>query len=70
MVGFDPETRNYTDQILKNVSALGFYINCDTDDGIKTKEIMESFYKITPYPVPVKVFEDKSKAIDWLKTFV
>ena len=34
MVGFAPETRNHTDQILENVSTPGFYINCDTDDGI------------------------------------
>ncbi|MDH5516557.1 MAG: hypothetical protein OEY36_01885 [Gammaproteobacteria bacterium] len=70
MLGFDPKTRNYTDQILENVNALAFYISCDNDEGKKTKEIMESFYKITPYPLPVMIFDDKSKAIDWLKTFV
>ena len=70
MVGFDPKTRDYTDQILKNVNALGFYVNCETDEGAKTKELMESFYKITPYPVPVKIFDNKADAIDWLKTFI
>ncbi|MDH5394783.1 MAG: hypothetical protein OEW97_00770 [Gammaproteobacteria bacterium] len=70
MIGFDPKTRNYTEQILKNVSALGFYVNCETDEGKKTKEIMENFYKVTPYPVPVKIFDDKTNAIEWLKTFI
>ena len=70
MVGFDPKTRDYTEQILRNVNALGFYVNCDTDEGIKTKELMEGFYKITPYPVPVKIFDNKANAIDWLKTFI
>ncbi|MDH5369451.1 MAG: hypothetical protein OEW99_05475 [Gammaproteobacteria bacterium] len=70
MVGFDPKTRDYTDLILNNVNALGFYVNDATDDGKKTKEIMESFYEITPYPVPVKVFDNKAEAIDWLKTFL
>ena len=69
MVGFDPKTRDYTDQILANVNALAFYVNCETDEGIKTKEMMEGYYKITPYPVPVKVFDNKANAIDWLKTF-
>ena len=70
MVGFDPKLRNYTDRILENVNALGFYVNCNTDEGKETKKVMEDFYKITPYPVPVKVFEDKSKAIEWLKSFL
>ena len=70
MVGFDPKTRNYTDRILENVSAIGFYVNCDSDEGIKTKEVMESFYEITPYPVPVKIFDNKTEAIDWLKTLI
>lgn len=70
MVGFEPEVRNYTDQILKNVNALGFYVNCETEEGKKTKEMMDGFYKITPYPVPVKVFDNKADAIDWLKTFI
>ena len=70
MVGFEPETRNYTDQILANVSALAFYVNPDTDAGKETKKIMEGFYEITPYPVPVKIFDDKSEALNWLKDFL
>ena len=69
MVGFDPKLRDYTDRILANVSALGFYINTETDEGMETKKIMEGFYKITPYPVPVKVFDDKTEAIEWLKQY-
>lgn len=70
MVGFAPETRDRTNEILANVSALGFYINCDTDEGKESKKIMEGFYKITPYPIPVKIFDDKDEAIKWLKEFV
>lgn len=69
MVGFEPKTRDYTDQILANVNALGFYINTDTDEGKESKRIMESFYKITPYPIPVKIFDNKAEAISWLKQF-
>ena len=69
MVGFDPRTRDYTDQILANVSALGFYVNCDTEEGRETKKIMEGFYEVTPYPVPVQVFDSRDEAIDWLKQF-
>lgn len=70
MVGFEPETRDYTDQILANVNALGFYISSETEEGRETKKIMENFYKVTPYPVPVKIFDDKAEAINWLKQFV
>lgn len=70
MVGFEPEVRNHTDQILANVSALGFYVNSETQEGKETIKLMEDFYKITPYPVPVKVFDDETAAINWLKQFV
>jgi len=70
MVGFDPATRDYTDQILANVSALGFYINCETEEGKKSKEIMEGFYRVTPYPIPVGVFDNKEEVLSWLKQYV
>ena len=70
MVGFQPETRNYTEQILENVSALAFYVNCDTEEGLRAKQVIESFYRLTPYPVPVKVFDSKTQAIEWLKSFL
>ena len=70
MVGYDPETRNYTDQILANVCALGFHVDCDTEEGKEAKEMIEGFYKITPYPVPVKVFDNRKDAISWLKQYL
>jgi len=70
IVGYDPETRNYTDQIIANINALGFYINTGTAEGKEAKAIIESFYKMTPYPVPVKIFDDKTEAINWLNQFV
>jgi hypothetical protein len=70
VVGYDPETRNYTDQILANVSTLGFYVNCDTAEARESKKIIESFFQLTPYPVPVKVFDNKTEAINWLKQYV
>lgn len=70
MVGFDPKLRDYTDIILANVSALGFYINCETKEGREAKKNIEGFYEISPYPVPVAVFDDRDQAIDWLKGYV
>lgn len=70
MVGFQPETRNHTEEILENISALAFYVNCETEEGRQAKKLIEGFYNITPYPVPVKVFDSKPKAIEWLKSFL
>lgn len=70
MVGFDPTLRDRTEEILANISAMAFYVNPDAEGGKETKEVMESFYRVTPYPVPVNIFDDKQEAKEWLKQFI
>lgn len=68
LVGFAPETRDMSlDVILANVSAMGFLVDTTTEEGRVSKQNMERFYRITPYPVPVSIFDDKTQAIEWLK---
>lgn len=70
LFGFSPETRDMdTDFILANVSALAYFVE-DNKKKIPESEkmLIDSYFKKTPWPVPVKVFFDKQEGIDWLKS--
>ena len=72
LFGFTTETREMDlDVILANMSALAFYIE-DNENKIpeSEKKLILTFYETTPYPVPVKVFFDKSEAVDWLQGYI
>lgn len=71
LVGFATDTRDMDlDIILGNVCALAYAADPGTPEGRQTKKIYESFFTITPWPLPVKIFDSEEEAIIWLKTFV
>ena len=69
--GFSPETRcmdlNF---ILNSVSALAYYMDINTKEGRQSKQVADSFFSITPWPIPVKIFHDKNEALNWLKKYL
>ena len=68
LVGFSPLTRDMTlDFVLKSVNALAYYCDIETAEGKRTKEVIDSFFSITPWPIPVRIFTDKDEALSWLK---
>ena len=66
--GYSPETRDMSlDFVLKSVNALAYSVDIKTEEGIRTKEVIDSFFNITPWPIPVEIFTDKKEALLWLK---
>jgi len=69
--GYSPETRDMTlDFVLKSVSALAYCVDIETEEGRRTKKILDSFFTITPWPIPVEIFTNESEALIWLKKHV
>ena len=68
--GFSPLTRDMPlDVILANVSAVAYYIDIETEAGRETRNQINLFFSITPWPVPVKIFHSEEEAIAWLKDY-
>ena len=68
--GFSPLTRDMPlDVILANVSAVAYYIDIETEAGRETRNQINLFFSITPWPVPVKIFHSEEEAIAWLKNY-
>lgn len=71
LVGFSPLTRDMSlDVILKSVTALAYHVDIETEEGKRTQEVINSFFDITPWPVPVKIFTDEQKALLWLQNYI
>lgn len=69
--GYAVETRDLSlNFVLQSVNALVYLLNSDSEANSKTKEIIESFFYITKWPVPVNIFSKEKDAIDWLLPFV
>ena len=69
--GYSPQTRDMSlDFILKSVNALAYYVDIETEEGRRTKDVIDSFFTITPWPIPVEIFTDKEEALNWLKKHV
>lgn len=67
---FSHETRDMDlNFILKSVSALAYYIDIKTKEGQQTETVINSFFSITPWPIPVKIFHHKQEALNWLKNY-
>ena len=70
LAGFSPDTRDMDlDFVLANVKALAYAADPNTAGGRQTIEVYNSFFSITPWPLPVRIFTSKSEALAWLKTF-
>lgn len=68
--GYSPETRDMTlEFVLKSVNALAYYVDITTEEGERTKKLIENFFAITPWPIPVNIFTDKKESIDWLRQY-
>jgi len=73
MEGYSPDTRDMTlEIILANVSALAYHVDTTTEYGVRLKNLIDSFFSITPWPLPVKVIDspDIQDAVDWLKQYL
>ncbi|MDH5368734.1 MAG: hypothetical protein OEW99_01830 [Gammaproteobacteria bacterium] len=69
--GYSPETRDLTlDFVLKSVSALAYCVDLKTEEGQRTKKVIDSFFAITPWPIPVEIFTNENEALTWLKKHV
>ena len=69
--GYSPQTRDMTlDFVLKSVSALAYCVDIETEEGRRTKEVIDSFFTITPWPIPVEIFTNEKEALIWLKTHI
>ncbi|MDH5600092.1 MAG: hypothetical protein OEY78_02185 [Gammaproteobacteria bacterium] len=69
--GYAPETRDlHLDFVLKSVSALAYCVDIETAEGRRTKEVIERFFTITPWPIPVEIFTNENEALSWLKKHV
>lgn len=69
--GFSIETRDMSlDYILKSVNALAYYVDIETEEGKRTKEVIDSFFDLTPWRIPVKIFTNEDEALVWLKNYV
>ena len=69
--GYSSETRDMTlDFVLKSVSALAYFVDIETEEGRRTKKLLDSFFTITPWPIPVEIFTNESEALIWLKKHV
>jgi len=69
--GYSPETRDMTlDFILKSVSALAYCVDLETEEGRRTKNILDRFFTITPWPIPVEIFSNENEALSWLKNHI
>ncbi|MDH5394241.1 MAG: hypothetical protein OEY11_13725 [Gammaproteobacteria bacterium] len=65
--GFAPETRDMQlEFVLKSVSALAYFVDTASAEGQQTKKLLNSFFEITPWPIPVKIFFNKDEALAWL----
>lgn len=60
------EAREYTKQSdgVKYIKAAAFIVN-----NTALKIFINYYYKVNPLPVPVKLFTDGQKAIQWLQQF-
>lgn len=68
--GFSPLTREMPlDVILANVSALAYYTDIETEAGRETRNQINLFFSITPWPIPVKIMTSEKEAIEWLKGY-
>lgn len=71
LTGFDPKTREMDlDFVLKAVSALAYYVDTNSPEGRETQRILDSFFNITPWPVPVAIFHERGEALAWLKQYL
>lgn len=69
--GYSNDTRDMSlDVILKSVSALAYAVDMTTEAGKRTREFIETWFFITPWPIPVKIFDDEAEALAWLKTYL
>ncbi|MDH5229045.1 MAG: hypothetical protein OEZ58_03055 [Gammaproteobacteria bacterium] len=69
--GYAAETRDMNlNFVLNSVSALAYAVDITTKEGQDTKELIDSFFHITNWPIPVKIFDDEDKALQWLATFL
>lgn len=70
--GYSPETRDMDlDFILKSVSALAFHTDASTEEGKRTKKVFDSYFDVTTWPLPVKIFtNDEEEALLWLKGYI
>lgn len=68
--GYSPETRDMTlEFVLKSVNALAYFADKDTEEGRRTMRVIDTFFSITRWPIPVNVFTDREEAIGWLRQF-
>lgn len=70
MFAFTTDTRDLDpDHVLKNVRALA-YVVLDSSIGKSQQYTIRSYFEKTPWPVPVEIFFDKEKALQWLKGYI
>ena len=71
LTGFAPQTRDMDlDFVLAAVSALAYYVEPGTATGKETRRILDAFFHITPWPVPVAMFDDREQALAWLEQYL
>jgi len=69
--GFSPLTRDMPlEKVLANISALAYYIDVNKESGKETRNQLNLFFSITPWPIPVEIFYSEEEAIEWLKEYV
>jgi len=68
--GYATETRDMSlEFILQKVNSLAYYVDLDTTEGQRSKEVIDSFFSIVNWPIPVEVFSNKTEALLWLKQY-
>lgn len=71
LVGFSADTRDMDlDIVLTNVLALAYAADPETPEGRQTWEVYNTFFTVTPWPLPVQMFNSEQEAVAWLKTFL
>lgn len=69
--GYDVDIRDLPfELLLQSVNSVAYYLDPETCDVSKAKEILESFFFISKIPIPVEIFSDKNTALDWLCQFI
>lgn len=66
-INIDKDVKIFSASKIGNIYTLADAIACDS----LAQKIIATFYKTTNNPaVPTKIFDDKTEAIQWLKSFI
>ncbi|MBD3609826.1 MAG: hypothetical protein HUJ30_04695 [Gammaproteobacteria bacterium] len=71
LTGFQEETRTMPlEVVLKSVNSLACCVDPNTEEGNSTRNVIDRYFNLTQWPIPVQVFHDRDEAIDWLRQYL